>query len=60
MPNNTLIAIAYLLSEAVSASVSLADIVNAAYQSGALPPEKVAELKLALKAEFAEAKEFWA
>lgn len=59
MNPNTATALAYLLAEVVRTGLTISDVLIQVDDSGALPAEKVAEIKAALKADFAKAREFW-
>ena len=59
MNQNTIIALAYLLAEAVAAGIAISDVLAQADEAGALPPDEIDKIKTSLKADFTDAREFW-
>lgn len=60
MSANIAVAIAYLLAEAVNTGLKLSEVLSQADATGALPPEQIQAIKVQLRQDFGEAREFWA
>jgi len=59
MTPSLILALTYLLAEAVNAGLSISDVLSQADATGTIPPEVVAAIKEKLKKDFEHHKEFW-
>lgn len=59
MTPNMILALVYLLTEAVNAGLNISDVLTKADETGALPPEVVAAIRAKLKEDFTHHQEYW-